>query len=94
MTSQQKTRLVLLPVQIYGVLALSAQAVYRAVHGHEASSAFLMFAMWSCIAAGFLTMIGAALQAHRRFRGDAGLSFAVGLFFVFASAYLAPFIAR
>jgi hypothetical protein len=94
MTSQKKMRLVLLPVQIYGALALFAQAAYRAAYGHEASSAFVMFAMWSCIAAGFLAMIGAVVQEHFRFRGDAGLNVVLGLFFIFASAELAPFIAR
>jgi hypothetical protein len=94
MTDQRKIRLILLPVQIYGVLALVVQAVYRMAYGHESSSAFSVFVMWSCIAAGFLAMIGAAVQAHLRFRRDAGLNIGLGLFFIFTSAYLAPFIAR
>jgi cytochrome b len=94
MTTQRKTRLVLLPVQIYGLVALLTEAAYRSAYGHEASSAFMMFAMWSCVAAGFLVMIGAVIQEHLRFRGDAGLNVVLGLFFIFAAANLAPFIAR
>ena len=94
MTTQRKTRFVLLPVQIYGLAALLAQAAYRAAYGYEASSAFMMFAMWSCVAAGFLVMIGAVVQEYLRFRGDASLNVVLGLFFIFASAHLAPFIAR
>jgi hypothetical protein len=94
MTTQRKTRLGLLPVQIYGLVALLAQAAYRAAYGHEASSAFMIFAMWSCVAAGFMLMIGAVIQSHFRFRGDASLNLVLGLVFIFASAHLAPFIAR
>ena len=94
MTSQQKTRFILLPVQICGALAVLTQTAYRAAQGHEASSPFMTSVMWSCVVAGFLTMIGAVLQAHRRFRSDAGISVVLGLFCIFASANFAPYIAR
>ena len=84
----------MLPVQVYGLVALLAQASYRAAYGHEASSAFMVVALWSCVAAGFLLMAGAAVQSHFRFRGEAGLNFVLGLFYIFASSKLAPFIAR
>ena len=94
MNAQRKTRLILMPIQIYGLAALLAQTGYRGAYGHEASSAFMIFAMWSCVAAGFLEVFGAAVQEHLRFRGDAVLNLALGLFFILASANLAPFIAR
>ena len=94
MTNQRKTQMFVLPFQVYGLIAMLAQAAYRAAYGHEASSAFMMFAMWSCIVAGFLVMIGAAIQAHIGYRKAAGLNTVLGILFIFASAHLAPFIAR
>ena len=94
MTTQRKIRLVLLPVQIYGLAALLAQVAYRATYGHEASSAFMSFAMVSGLAAGFLLMIGALRQSICRFRGDAALNFVMGLFFIYATVHLAPYLAR
>jgi len=94
MTTHRKTRLVLMPFQIYGLGTLLAQAAYRAAYGHEASSAIMMLAMWSCVTVGFLLMVGAVIQSHFRFRGDASLNLVLGLVLIFVSAYLAPFIAR
>ncbi len=94
MTTHQKTRLVLMPIQIYGLVALLAQAAYRSAYGHEVSSAFIMFAMWSCVVAGFLVMIGAVVQARFRFYDDTALNAVLGLALIFASAHLAPFIAQ
>ena len=94
MTTHRKTRLALMPFQIYGLVTLLTQVAYRAAYGHEASSALMTFAMCSCIAAGFALMIGAAIQEHLHFRGDAGLNVVLGLVFIFASAHLAPYLAH
>jgi len=86
MTTQRKTRLVLLPIQIYGLVVFLALEADRAVYGPEASSAFMMFAMWSFVVVGFLTMIGAVIQFHFHFRRDASLYLVIGLFYIIYTA--------
>ena len=76
------------------MVAILTQLAYRVAYGHEASSALMTFAMWSGVTVGFFVLTGAAVQEHLQARRDAGLNAALGLFFIVAAAYLAPFIAQ
>ena len=91
MTSQRKAQMILLPSKVYGFVAL---LVVIATSRHYPPSVFARFALWSCIAAGFLVMIGAAIQAHYGFRKVAFLHAALGIAFIYLAAVFAPALAR
>ena len=93
LTARKKVRLALLPMQCGGALAVLTQLAHRLAFGHQATSTLMTYAMWSGVTVGFLVLAGAAIQEHLRARWDAGLNAALGLFFIVAAAYLAPFIA-
>ena len=92
--TQRQTSLIMVPFQTYCALALLGLVACRLGYGHEAHTRLITILAWSCIASCFLWLIGAAVQAHFRFRAKACVNAVLAVLVLLFAAGLMPYFVR
>ena len=94
MIKTPKFKILLLPFQVYSLLALFALLICRIIQGHEYNSPLVILLAWSCIISSFFWLIGSVIQAFGGMRQIACINAILAIAVIFMAAHLMPYLAK